>query len=94
MAKTIIFEEHATGINHTVILPCVIGRGAEAQLSLWDPAISHRHALVEEEDGEIWIDDLGSRNGVFVNDVRIHEKTPLQEGDVISLGKRELVLSL
>jgi HD-GYP domain-containing protein (c-di-GMP phosphodiesterase class II) len=48
---------------------------------------------VEEIDGRIWISDLGSTNGVFVNDVRIHEKTPLQDGDLIRLGETELVLS-
>ena len=92
MIKTVIFQEQPSGKDHTVSLPCVIGRGAEAGLSLSDPAVSHRHALVEEIDGRIWISDLGSTNGVFVNEVRIGEKTPLQADDVIRLGERELVL--
>jgi hypothetical protein len=93
MPKTFIFQEQASGKDHIVTLPCVIGRWAEAGLSLSDSAVSHRHALVEEIDGGIWARDLGSTNGVFVNDVRIHEKTSLQAGDVIRLGELELILS-
>jgi len=93
MIKTLIFQEQPSGKKHNVTLPCVIGRKAEAGLSLSDPAVSHRHALVEEKDGRILINDLGSTNGVFVNDVRIREKTPLKAGDVIRLGGSELVIS-
>ena len=93
MPKTFIFQEPASGKDHILTLPCVIGRGAEAGLSLSDSAVSHRHALVEEMDGGIWVRDLGSTNGVFVNDVRIHERTALQAGDVLRLGERELILS-
>jgi len=93
MTKTVIVQEKASGKNHYVTLPCVIGRGEEAGLSLPYPAASHRHALVEEREGRIWINDLGSTNGVFVNDVRIREKTPLNAGDVIRLGELELVIS-
>jgi HD-GYP domain-containing protein (c-di-GMP phosphodiesterase class II)/pSer/pThr/pTyr-binding forkhead associated (FHA) protein len=93
MPKTIILQDKASGKDHTITLPCVIGRGAEAGLSLPDQTVSHRHALVEEIDGRIWISDLGSTNGVFVNGVRIREKTPLQAGDVIRLGQIELVMS-
>ena len=75
-------------------LPCVIGRGVEADLSLTDQTVSHRHALVELIDGRIWIQDLGSANGVFVNRVRIREKTLLQSGDLIRLGQLELVMLL
>ncbi len=93
MTKTVIVQEKASGKNHYVTLPCVIGRGEEAGLSLPYPGVSHRHALVEERDGRIWIHDRGSTNGVFVNDVRIREKTPLNAGDVIRLGELELVIS-
>jgi len=77
-----------------VHLPCVFGRGVEAGLSLLEHTVSHRHALVELIDARIWIQDLGSANGVFVNHVRIYEKTLLKSGDVIRLGQLELVMLL
>jgi putative nucleotidyltransferase with HDIG domain len=94
MSNTTIFQEQASGKSHKVHLPCVIGRGVEADLSLPDHTVSHRHALVEMIDGRIWILDLGSANGVFVNRVRIREKTPLQSGELIRLGQLELVMLL
>jgi hypothetical protein len=49
--------------------------------------ISRKHAEVHaEEDGELWIRDCGSRNGTFVNGVRVTRRS-LAAGDVIGLGK-------
>ena len=94
MNKIAFFQERSSGKEREVILPCVIGRGAKADLSLADTTVSYRHAMVENIGGRIWISDMGSTNGVYVNDVRIGEKTPLQAGDVIRLGEQILVLSL
>jgi len=84
----------SAGKTHTIIPPCVIGRGNEADLSFPDPAISHRHALIEERDSGVWIQDLGSANGVFVNDILIQGKAPLKTGDSIRLGQTELMVLL
>ena len=94
MSKIAFFQEQASGVEHEVTLPCVIGRGAEADLTIMDTTVSQRHAVVEEIGGRIWISDMGSTNGVYVNFTRIGEKTPLQAGDVIRLGEQTLVLSL
>lgn len=49
-------------------LPCVIGRGATCGVSIDDPSMSHRHAMLTESDtGELLIRDLDSTNGVLVN---------------------------
>ncbi|MGI5216690.1 BTAD domain-containing putative transcriptional regulator [Nocardia sp. CA-290969] len=63
-----------------------IGRGAGNDLRLDDPKISRRHARVDS-DGELArITDLGSTNGVYVNDRRIGSPTSLEPGDTIRLG--------
>jgi len=49
----------------------VIGRGEDCDLSVEDPLVSRRHArLLVNEDG-ITLEDLGSRNGVFLNGRRV-----------------------
>jgi len=93
MHKTTLFQEKASGKEHEVTLPCVIGRGSKADLSLADTTVSYRHAMVENIGGRVWISDLGSTNGVYVNGVRIHDKTPLNAGDAIRLGEQILVFS-
>jgi serine phosphatase RsbU (regulator of sigma subunit)/pSer/pThr/pTyr-binding forkhead associated (FHA) protein len=61
----------------------VIGRSGDCDVPLDVAAISRRHAAVLADSGLFYIEDLGSRNGTFVNDSRIDGKVALQEGDRI-----------
>jgi hypothetical protein len=94
MKKHIVLQESASGRTHRIELPCVVGRSNKADLKLADPSISQRHALITETDQHVWIEDLNSSNGVFVNSLRIREKTPLRPGDAILLAQTELLLSI
>lgn len=72
--------------------PFVIGRSAACQLSLDDPLVSRRHAILVVGEHGVTIEDDQSRNGVTVNGVRVAEKTDLSPGDRIVIGSQELVL--
>jgi DNA-binding SARP family transcriptional activator len=63
-----------------------IGRGVGNDLRLADPKISRRHARVDSDGERAHITDLGSANGVYVNDRRIGSATLLEPGDTIRLG--------
>ena len=64
----------------------VLGRGADADVVLADGSASRRHARIAA-DGEAWvIEDLGARNGTFVNGERISAVRRLVPGDVIQIG--------
>lgn len=67
-----------------------IGRGPGCRLCLNDPIVSRRHALVVVKGGVATIEDLGSRNGVLVNKVRIEGRRVLVHGDSIVIGGQEL----
>jgi len=69
-----------------------VGRNATCQLSLDDPLVSRRHALLVVNDEGVTIEDLQSRNGVLVNGRKITERVPLQVGDRILIGAQELTL--
>ncbi len=71
-----------------------VGRNASCQLSLDDPLVSRRHALLTVTLEGVVVEDLQSRNGVLVNGRRIQAKTPLQAGDRILIGAQELTLLL
>ena len=73
--------------------PLLIGRaaGSESAGALGDdPELSREHARISVSDGVLVIEDLGSRNGTFVNDKRIEASTELQDGDRIKLGSSTL----
>lgn len=65
--------------------PQLVGRSSEA-LPLKDATVSRRHAELTPDDGEWWINDLGSQNGTYVNGVKIPERTRLRVGDQIRTG--------
>jgi hypothetical protein len=70
----------------------VVGRSAGCQLSLDDPLVSRRHAMLVVTQDVVTVEDLDSRNGVIVNGTRITGKTPVQPGDKILIGSQELLL--
>lgn len=70
----------------------LIGRSPSCQLSLDDPLVSRRHALLIVTANEVSTEDLGSRNGVLVNGQRIAGRHPLKIGDRILIGAQEMTL--
>jgi len=69
----------------------LIGRGADCQLALDDPLVSRRHAAIRvRDDGSAVVEDLSSRNGVFLNGVRIDKPEPLRDGDMIRIGSQDI----
>lgn len=69
-----------------------IGRSPAANIHLADGDVSRIHATIFHEDGAWWVEDAGSRNGIFVNGAR-HERTRLSSGDMLRLGQN-VVLQL
>jgi pSer/pThr/pTyr-binding forkhead associated (FHA) protein len=62
-----------------------IGReGCDVMLA--DPEVSRRHAVIREQDVTVSVEDLGSKNGTFVNEERITGVTTLSRGDRVRFG--------
>ncbi len=70
----------------------VIGRSSSCDLSLAGGLISRQHAQLTVDADGLTIVDLGSRNGVRVNDVCIDGPTALQHGDKIAVGFEALTV--
>jgi len=93
MTKHIVLEELPSGRTHVIDLPCMIGRRDGADLAVSDPAVSHEHALIEEINEQLWIQDLNSVNGVVVNGGKIKDRAMLHWGNRIQLGQTEFLVS-
>lgn len=70
----------------------MIGRGADCQLILDDDYVSTRHARVVSTPNGIYVEDLGSTNGTYVNGQRITAPTTITLADTVRIGKTILKL--
>ncbi|MFU8873435.1 FHA domain-containing protein [Micromonospora sp. SL4-19] len=70
--------------------PQVIGRAPTADLVLADPHLSRRHATVQLTVDGVWLTDLGSTNGTWLNDQPITGSVQIADGDVIRIGRTDL----
>jgi hypothetical protein len=77
------FELDSTGIS--------IGRGGPNDVRLdGDDYASANHARVEPRRDGVWIEDVGSTNGTFVNGVRLSRARKLAAGDLVRVGDTDL----
>ncbi|MHB1930404.1 MAG: FHA domain-containing protein [Acidimicrobiales bacterium] len=71
-----------------------VGRSPGCGVTLPDDSfVSQVHARVFRRDGHVWVEDLGSTNGTFVNDARVDAPTALRPGDRVRVGQTVLELS-
>jgi pSer/pThr/pTyr-binding forkhead associated (FHA) protein len=76
------------GANDILVdrFPFRIGRSSEAERPLPMIFVSRFHCRLTVQGDQVYLEDLQSANGTFVNRKRIAAPTPLQHGDDISLG--------
>jgi FHA domain-containing protein len=71
--------------------PLTIGRGGQNDVSLnEDEYASSRHVRIEPRRDGVWLDDIGSTNGTFVNGIRVTRERRLAPGDVVRIGETDL----
>jgi hypothetical protein len=68
----------------------VIGRALANEITIEDSYASGRHARLYDRDGHVYIEDLNSTNGTFVNGARVSAQQLLRPGDTVRIGDTEL----
>jgi pSer/pThr/pTyr-binding forkhead associated (FHA) protein len=68
-----------------------LGRSSKNDLVVADDLVSRHHAQIRRRDGAALLYDLNSTNGIFVNGQRVAGPRPLSRGDVLTLGRAEVV---
>jgi pSer/pThr/pTyr-binding forkhead associated (FHA) protein len=56
----------------------------------FDTFVSQVHARAFEREGALWVEDLGSRNGTFVDGTPVHEPTKIPKGARVQVGETVL----
>jgi pSer/pThr/pTyr-binding forkhead associated (FHA) protein len=80
-----------TGRHLTIADATTVGRSPDCGLHLdHDEYVSSRHALLTPAEAGVWIEDLGSTNGTYINGAHVTTARLLQGGDVIRIGETQL----
>lgn len=70
--------------------PVVLGRGSDCEMRLPSADLSRRHARLERTRRGFKLTDLDSRNGVYINEVRV-QSVILRDGDTVQLGNLQMI---
>lgn len=87
-----IDDRRETWRTNITQFPFVVGRKEGVSLRLASPEVSGHHAELFSLGGELWLRDLGSKNGSYVNDTRVSGEQPLAAGDILRFANWEFRL--
>jgi predicted component of type VI protein secretion system len=87
-ARFVVIAPESKKGTFTVKLPIVVGRGEEAKFRIQQDRVSRKHCEFFGQDGVVYLRDLGSTNGTFLEDEQVpaSEKTPITSGAVVRVG--------
>ncbi|HMW00011.1 MAG TPA: sigma 54-interacting transcriptional regulator [Acidobacteriota bacterium] len=89
--KVVVIAGPLRGATYELSSPeLLIGRSSACGIAVSDPLLSRHHACLANKEGQIWLIDLNSRNGVFVNGLPI-QKRLLKNGDHVVMGRSFMV---
>jgi hypothetical protein len=81
-------EGDELALNSSALL---LGRGSGNDVNLArDEYASTKHARVEPRRDGVWVEDVGSTNGTYLNGIRLTRAKKLAPGDVVRIGETEL----
>jgi hypothetical protein len=70
--------------------PLTVGRGEQNDISLdGDDFASAEHARFEPRRDGVWISDIGSTNGTFLNGIQVERPRKLTPGDIVRVGETD-----
>ena len=71
--------------------PLTFGRGSQNDVPLQrDEFASSKHARIEPRRDGVWLEDIGSTNGTYLNGIRLTRPKRLTPGDIVRIGETEL----
>ena len=83
-----LFDEN--GQIYSLFTINTIGRAEDSDIIINDPFISSKHALITKKGRSLFIQDLHSTNGTFLNGKKIKNQIKLKENDEILIGSKKL----
>jgi len=92
--RLVVVKSPALDVGSDVVLnsaPLTVGRGEQNDVELeGDEFASAEHARFDPRRDGVWVTDVGSTNGTYVNGARIERPRKLASGDVVRIGETDL----
>ena len=93
-SRLVVLKSPALDVGSDLVLdsaPLTVGRGEQNDVELsGDDFASARHARFEPRQDGVWVSDVGSTNGTYVNGTRLERPRKLVPGDVVRIGATDL----
>lgn len=99
LIKSLIIKmksDEASLVHQLDVQPFTIGRSKEADFTFSNEEVSRKHLLVFVKDNQVFLKDLGSKNGTFVNGKKLppNQDYMYVEGNPITLGKSKAIFRI
>jgi FHA domain len=92
-ARLVVLKSPALDVGEEIpvdSMPVAIGRGGQNEIPLdRDEFVSAQHARFEARRDGLWVEDIGSTNGTFVNGARVTTPRRLSTGDIVRVGQTD-----
>jgi pSer/pThr/pTyr-binding forkhead associated (FHA) protein len=97
-ATLVVLKSPALDVGEEVpvdSMPVAIGRGGQNEIALdGDEFASAQHARFETRRDGLWVEDIGSTNGTFVNGARVTTPRRLSKGEIVRVGQTDFRVEL
>jgi DNA-binding winged helix-turn-helix (wHTH) protein len=90
-ARAVAQVEWEGGVLRVMEGESVIGRGEEVAVRIDIEGVSRRHARIVADGGGFTLEDLGSKNGTYLGELRLEGPAALKDGDAFRLGRTVVV---
>lgn len=89
--RFVVTKPAAKAKTFPVRLPILVGRGEEAKFRIQQDRVSRKHCEFFEQDGRVYLRDLGSTNGTLLDGelMETSVKVPLESGAIVKVGSLE-----
>lgn len=81
-------------IETNIVSSLIVGRSDTCDIYIDDTKLSRQHFVIENDDGNIYVMDLQSRNGTMLNGIRINSRQRISNGDKIMAGLSDIIITI
>ena len=92
LALRVVAPAELKGRSYPLGDEITVGRTAGCQVTIDDTYASQLHARVFQREGQVFVEDLGSTNGTYLNRRKVTGPMQLQRGDKLQIGNTVLEL--